>query len=335
MVKCTRSCRNFVLLVAERRTKASSSMVSAGSLEESHLHPLTQSQASFCRVLHGNTLNHKDVTGLYMWVLCAVIFLLTFLNAGVAASFACVFGIAVVRRPIYVLYMGSVLFALTMRTAEVLDQYYHFPQCGLFEDPVTFEQVQREVLDFVGTHAMKKIQDTYGTENAAMGCNTSCNGKAWRIKPVVVLGKVASGIETCMPTLVRLLKTCNASVNYCLVSVLEPGACIPMHVGYFKGALRYMLGVRVPKNVCGTWLNINGKKLSWVEGAGLLFDDTYPHAVYNTTNEPHITLFMDVNRQRDVPWGLAYICRILLRLAKWSGIANAEMEAAPLKDCNV
>jgi aspartyl/asparaginyl beta-hydroxylase (cupin superfamily) len=47
---------------------------------------------------------------------------------------------------------------------------------------------------------------------------------------------------------------------------------------------------------------VNGEKFNWIEGKGLLFDDTYVHSVYNYTNEPRIILFVDIERPLMFPF---------------------------------
>jgi len=51
---------------------------------------------------------------------------------------------------------------------------------------------------------------------------------------------------------------------------------IPMHVGYYKGLLRYMVGITVPDDRDGVWLTVNGATRHWAEGFDFLWDDTYP-----------------------------------------------------------
>jgi aspartyl/asparaginyl beta-hydroxylase (cupin superfamily) len=70
-------------------------------------------------------------------------------------------------------------------------------------------------------------------------------------------------------------------VTSCVVSVLEPGIHIPIHVGYYKGIMRYMIPTHIPKDKDNVFLCVNGIKYSWTEGEGVLWDDTFSHKVYN------------------------------------------------------
>ena len=38
------------------------------------------------------------------------------------------------------------------------------------------------------------------------------------------------------------------------------------------------------------------KKYNWTEGEGVLWDDNFPHKVYNNTNEIRVVIFMDIIR---------------------------------------
>jgi len=74
---------------------------------------------------------------------------------------------------------------------------------------------------------------------------------------------------------------------------------IPIHVGYYKGIMRYMLPLIVPDDRENCFLWVNGLKYSWENGKGVLWDDTYPHKVYNNTNQNRILLYMDIVRPLD------------------------------------
>ena len=112
-------------------------------------------------------------------------------------------------------------------------------------------------------------------------------------------------------------------------SILEPHQHIKPHWGYWKGFVRYHLGVVIPQNnrdrQC--WIRINshahdrgrrdeiehGEKYYWTEGAAVLFDDTFLHEAANESDEVRAVLFLDVARK--MPWYLSLLNRIFLKLA--------------------
>lgn len=114
-------------------------------------------------------------------------------------------------------------------------------------------------------------------------------------------------------------------------SILEPNQYIKPHWGYWKGFVRYHLGVVIPENnrdqLC--WLRINsqpeaqdrsrreeienGEKYYWKNGAGVLFDDTFLHDAANELNEVRVVLFLDIARK--MPWHLSLVNRLFLFIA--------------------
>jgi beta-hydroxylase len=81
-----------------------------------------------------------------------------------------------------------------------------------------------------------------------------------------------------------------------LISVMEPGAYVPPHSDPGKGVIRYHLGLRVPRDRERCWISVDGRKYSWADGAGVLFDDAFDHWVKNDTDEARIILFVDILR---------------------------------------
>jgi beta-hydroxylase len=115
-----------------------------------------------------------------------------------------------------------------------------------------------------------------------------------------------------------------------LFSVLAPRQYIKPHWGYWKGFVRYHLGVIIPEdnrdNLC--WLRVNpqaqawggdrsviaqGEKYYWKNGAAVLFDDTFLHDAANESDAVRVVLWLDVARK--MPWMLAGMNRLLLWVA--------------------
>ncbi len=113
-------------------------------------------------------------------------------------------------------------------------------------------------------------------------------------------------------------------------SVLEPDQHIKAHWGYWKGFVRYHLGVMIPgnnrDNKC--WIRINpsaqartgdraeieqGEKYYWHDGEAVLFDDTFLHEAANESDSVRVVLFLDVARK--MVWPLALLNRFFLWVA--------------------
>jgi len=99
-------------------------------------------------------------------------------------------------------------------------------------------------------------------------------------------------------------------------SILEPGKHVPEHRGPYRGLLRYHLGLRVPDPPESCGIEVEGEVRHWVNGGSLLFDDCYPHSVWNDSREMRAVLFLDVIRPMS---GLAsWFNKIALKIIKVS-----------------
>ena len=116
----------------------------------------------------------------------------------------------------------------------------------------------------------------------------------------------------------------NKNIKSCAVSII-PKKAIPIHVGYYKGFLRYQLAVIVPKDRKNVFICVNGEKYSWKEGEGVVFDDTYPHKVYNNTDQDRVVLYIDVERSH-MPNYLTLMNKKLLKLFENSSYVKDEIK---------
>jgi ornithine lipid ester-linked acyl 2-hydroxylase len=131
-------------------------------------------------------------------------------------------------------------------------------------------------------------------------------------------------------------------------SVLEPHQHIKPHWGYWKGFVRYHLGVVIPDNNASRkcWIRINpeaqdrtqardaieqGERYFWKDGEAVLFDDTFLHDAANESDQVRVVLFLDLARR--MPWPLALLNRLFLWIAHQDKSvreirANAKIKAA-------
>ena len=118
------------------------------------------------------------------------------------------------------------------------------------------------------------------------------------------------------------------SVYNAFFSILEPRQYVTPHWGYYKGFVRYHLGVVIPGDNADQrcWLRVNedpgdntrkdkqlierGTKYYWRNGRGVVFDDTNLHDAMNDSDEIRVVLWLDVARK--LPRGLALYNRALL-----------------------
>ena len=131
-------------------------------------------------------------------------------------------------------------------------------------------------------------------------------------------------------------------------SVLEPHQELPAHFGYYKGFLRYHMGVLVPKNNRdrNCWVRINadpsdnqrrdrsliekGERYFWKEGEGVVFDDTFLHEAANESDEVRVVLWFDFRRK--MPWYLDAFNRFCLFVVHREGSVRRIRKNAVVAD---
>jgi beta-hydroxylase len=85
-------------------------------------------------------------------------------------------------------------------------------------------------------------------------------------------------------------------LNSAFFSILTPGAHIPRHRGVTKAILTAHLGLIVPARREACRMQVADRMLVWEEGGTLVFDDTYPHEVWNESGEMRVVLLIQFRR---------------------------------------
>ncbi|HTQ13605.1 MAG TPA: aspartyl/asparaginyl beta-hydroxylase domain-containing protein [Rhizomicrobium sp.] len=152
------------------------------------------------------------------------------------------------------------------------------------------------------------------------------DGRDWRMFVMKAYGaEVPANLARC-PTVARLLGEC-PDVLSATFSYLAPGKHIPVHRGPFRGILRFHLGLSMPRGadgVPGAILWVDGVPHRLGDGECMLWDDTYPHEVLNTTEEMRVALLLDVWRPRQ-PADMAALSSAIVGAAR--AIARRRPEA--------
>lgn len=210
--------------------------------------------------------------------------------------------IRIYKKPIGVIYMVSSLLTLGIRTPEFLDKDKYFPNNYLFEKPENFQILKKEVEDLISKtdngDSLLMMSKTLNGANEEVGAYRNIINdkvKAWRFVNIKMGKEFTKDAEEHFPFLVKLLEGL-PEVTVCAISVLQEGVRIPIHNGYYKGIMRYMMPIIIPKDRDNVFLCVNEKKYNWTEGEGVLWDDNFPHKVYNNTNEIRVVIFMDIIR---------------------------------------
>ena len=84
-------------------------------------------------------------------------------------------------------------------------------------------------------------------------------------------------------------------------SILAPRYHIPRHRGVSKTVLRAHLGLVVPKDAQNCLMEVGDARVSWTAGKSFVFDDFYPHEVWNNTEDERIVLIFDFERPMRLP----------------------------------
>ena len=128
------------------------------------------------------------------------------------------------------------------------------------------------------------------------------NKYCWRVLYLKKTGKLLPEQLEKFPETMNLLK--NEQIHNAFFSILDPHVEIKPHFGYYKGYLRYHLGINIPEeNGKKPYIICGGEKYEWKEGEGVLFDDMYLHYVNNNTSKPRVVLYLDIKRENISDFG--------------------------------
>lgn len=146
---------------------------------------------------------------------------------------------------------------------------------------------------------------------------SASDGRDWRLFILKAYGtEVPRNMARC-PTLAALVSAAPDVVS-ASISFLAPGKHIPQHRGPFRGVLRFYLSLSMPRSADGrpaAVLKIADSEYRIADGDCLLWDDTYPHEVWNGSNEVRTVLLLDV-RRRGMPVDMELLSRMLMAIAR-------------------
>lgn len=187
-----------------------------------------------------------------------------------------------------------------------------FPISKVIEN--NYQEIKREYQGYQGKRDCAHAQ----TVGFRIG-KGEVNGNCWRMICLKQAGHINS-IANYFPTTMNIIK--ESSIHNAFFSILDPHIDIPPHIGYYKGYLRYHLGVIIPEeNGKRPYINVGGQKYEWREGEGVLFDDMFYHFVENPTNKVRVVLYIDIIRPLSEP--LNTINRAIIRLIENNPIIKA------------
>jgi beta-hydroxylase len=117
----------------------------------------------------------------------------------------------------------------------------------------------------------------------------------WKTFFLYAYGEKAEANCARCPETTRLVESI-PGMKTALFSILAPGIHIPSHSGPYKGVVRYQLALLVPEPRERCRIRIGDELCHGEEGKSIVFDDTFPHEVWNDTDGLRVVLFLDVVR---------------------------------------
>ena len=186
---------------------------------------------------------------------------------------------------------------------------YHKAYPGLKELEEGYEDVRDECLALLERKGSLTDVRALGAGYTEGGIHTA-DWKAFMFKSGEFLE------ENCAraPKTTALLRNI-PSMDTAFFSIVDPHQYITPHWGYYKGFLRYHLGVLIPNNNedLKCWLRVNddpeenrredealienGEKYYWKNGEGIIFDDNFLHDAKNESDEVRVVLWLDMRRK--------------------------------------
>lgn len=117
----------------------------------------------------------------------------------------------------------------------------------------------------------------------------------WKTFLFVGFGETCELNRELCPETARVLDEIPA-LQLAFFSMLAPGKHIPTHRGVTKGLVRCHLALKVPQEAEKCRMRVGDRHFCWREGEMVFLDDTYPHEVWNDTDEERAVLLFDFER---------------------------------------
>ncbi|MEK7256606.1 MAG: aspartyl/asparaginyl beta-hydroxylase domain-containing protein [Bacteroidota bacterium] len=204
------------------------------------------------------------------------------------------FIIAYFVQPALLTFPYSAFISIFVKNPPFVDVEEHFPQHKLLKK--NWHAIREELEEVLKNESnVPKFHEVDGIQRFI-----SARDKVpWRTFVIKGYGKWVESNAAKVPHTTALLKEM-PQITSAMFSILDGGKHIPQHFGFFKGVLRYHLGLVVPTDA-PCYIIVGGKKYSWSEGEDVLFDDTYMHEVWNKSGNRRAVLFCDLLREHSLP----------------------------------
>jgi aspartate beta-hydroxylase len=216
------------------------------------------------------------------------------------------------------------IYDMCIKGPPVLDVASNFPSAEKFS--CAWQSIRDEARSVAQQmHRVSRFHDIM-REQTAISAN---DNRDWRMFILKAYGAEFPHNTAVCPGLAALVTAC-PDVLSASISFLAPGKHIPVHLGPFRGVLRFYLVLRMPLAADGrpaAVLRIAGTEYRLADGEYLLWDDTFPHEVTNDSDEVRTVLLLDVCR-RGMPLDMRLLSHLLIFIvrvmARLRGVASAK-----------
>lgn len=103
-------------------------------------------------------------------------------------------------------------------------------------------------------------------------------------------------------------------------SIMDGDAHVPRHRGLTKAWLNCHLPLIVPTNPGRCEMQVADETVRWREGEWLVFDETFPHEVWNDTGQPRVVLMLQV--RRPMRWPGRTMARTIYEIIRRTGFVQ-------------
>ncbi|WP_109124486.1 aspartyl/asparaginyl beta-hydroxylase domain-containing protein [Dyella sp. C11] len=213
------------------------------------------------------------------------------------------------------------LYDARINTPPVLDMDTYFPDGHRFRD--AWEVIRGEALAILESERpIPRFHEIMPTQAEI----SATDGRDWRMFLLKVYGQDIRTNQMPCPFLSELLSACPDVIS-ATISFLAPHKHIPRHSGPFRGILRYQLNLEAPVASDGRpaavlWLAGDEHRLA--SGEQLLWDDTFPHEVWNRSEQTRVALLLDVRRP-ELPLDLRLLSNAVTKgvgmVVRWRGFS--------------
>jgi hypothetical protein len=208
--------------------------------------------------------------------------------------FLCIFIIYVPVFPI--LNIINLILSLNYKNTPFIKNYH-----DIFPASINIEKNSESIINEYKNYIKTNNAECIKNSNPGFKIELSNNDKnCWRALYLKKIGIINKNMIKFFPNTIKLLN--DKQIHTAFFSILDPGVEISPHVGYYKGYLRYHIGIIIPNNNKETndkaYIICGNEKYIWKEKEGIVFDDTYLHYVKNPSNQTRVVLYIDIIREK-------------------------------------